>query len=99
MSSTTPVLVTNPKTVQEFMQEQAGLRSVGTKDLTNYLLWFLIAGVIGFIVLYLLKPTLIQKTDATGKPTGEVDWVKALIGAIIAGLIVALLVWAFKSCA
>ncbi len=69
---------------------------IGNKG--NLLLWFLIIAVIAYLILYIWKPTLLQRTDAGGIPTGVADPIKVLIAAIIVALIIVLLIWLFTRC-
>lgn len=61
-------------------------------------LLFLIVSVITFFLLYVLKPTIVRKVGPDGKPTEEVDPLRALIGAVIIGIIVAALIYILRSC-
>ena len=61
--------------------------------------WFIIVAIIVWLLLIALKPTAVQVKDLAGNPTGVVNQSTALWTAIIAGIIVAFLVWLFKRCA
>lgn len=66
-----------------------------------YGLIFLISGVVAFLLFYVFKPTIVQKTrdkplENESKTTGEVDAVKALVGAIIVAFIITALVYIVK---
>ncbi len=61
--------------------------------------WFIIVAIIVWLLLIAFKPTAVQVKDLAGNPTGQVNQGSALGAAIIAGIIVAFLVWLFKRCA
>jgi hypothetical protein len=61
------------------------------------LLWFFIIAVITWFILYMLKPEAIQKRNAAGVATGEVDWGRLLIASIIIALIIVLFIWLIRS--
>jgi hypothetical protein len=57
-----------------------------------YLLWFVIVALVAWFILYLWKPSWVQKT---GVP-GELDGGKVLTWSLIFALIVTLIVWLFQ---
>lgn len=61
-----------------------------------FLVFFLFL-VISFFVMYAYNPSWIQNSNANGQPDGTVNIGKAVIYAIIIGIIAALLFWAFLS--
>jgi Na+/proline symporter len=61
------------------------------------LLVFLFVTIFAFFLLYSLNPTAVQNVDANGQPNGTVSVGKCIFGAIIIGIIVAILFWAFAS--
>lgn len=65
---------------------------------SNILLWFVVVTVLAWILLYFLKPTAVQQTNAQGEPTGVADAGKSFIGALLIGLLVALVIWLVRSC-
>ena len=71
-------------------------QSIVSGNFVNLLLWFLIIAAVVFFILYLLKPDMVQRRDAVGIPTGEVDSSKALIGAIIVAIIIVFVIYIFK---
>lgn len=91
----TPVLAVE-KTV-EFVPAGAYGNYAGS-NAGGYVLWFIVLTIIFWFLLYALRPVSVQYIDeATGKPTGQVDGFKALIGALIIALIIILLIWLFQS--
>jgi len=62
----------------------------------NLLVWFLVASILSYVILYTWNPTYLQKKDATGKATGVSDPIMTIIASIIIGLIVLLIVWFFQ---
>ena len=65
--------------------------------LGNYVLVFLLAAVIVFLILWWLKPALVQKVNSAGQPTGELDMGKVLVGVLLAGVIAILVFWLFRA--
>jgi hypothetical protein len=74
-----------------------GLGSYGSGG-GNILLWFIIVTLLAWLLLYFLRPTLVQKTNAQGQPTGVADAGKSFLGALLIGLLVALVIWLLRSC-
>ena len=66
---------------------------VGNTNFINLILWFIIIGAITYIILYTLKPEIVQTRDATGRPTGQADVSKVLIASIIVALIVVAIIY------
>ena len=66
------------------------------KSWINLLVWFLVAAILAYVVLYSWNPTQLQKTDLTGKPTGVSDPTKTILSSVGIGLIVLLIVWLFQ---
>lgn len=58
---------------------------------------FLVVTIITFFLLYALNPTNVQNTNANGQPDGTPSAGKCVVGAIIWGIIFALIFWAFVS--
>jgi hypothetical protein len=58
---------------------------------------FIIIALIVYFILYLWKPTWLQKTDANG-PTGQIDVGKTIIASVIITLIILLIVWIIRGC-
>ncbi len=63
----------------------------------NLLLWFFIIAVIAWFLLYTIKPDAVQKRNAAGIVTGEVDWGRLLIASIIIALVVILFIWLIRA--
>ena len=63
------------------------------KSWINKLVWFLVAAILAYVVLYSWNPSQLQKTDLTGTPTGVSDPTKTILASVGVGLIVLLIVW------
>ena len=63
------------------------------KSWINLLVWFLVAAILAYVVLYSWNPSQLQKNDLVGKPTGVSDPTKTIIASVGVGLIVLLIVW------
>lgn len=61
-----------------------------------YVIWFLVAAVLTWIILYATKPAFVR-VRIDGALTDQLDTAKVLITSIIVGLIVLILVWLFRS--
>lgn len=61
-----------------------------------YLIWFLVAAVLTWIILYATKPAFVRLV-VDGETVDQLDTAKVLITSIIVGLIVLVLVWLFRS--
>ena len=59
----------------------------------NLLIWFLVAAILAYVVLYSWNPAQLQKNDLVGKPTGVSDPTKTILASVGVGLIIALIVW------
>lgn len=57
------------------------------------ILWAFIA-----LILYLAKPSMIMKIGEDGKPTIEIDNWKLFWISLVIAIIVALIIWALRSC-
>ncbi len=55
------------------------------------LFWFLIIGAIVGVILGFTRPPIVQKQTSTGDPSGEADILKCFWGALILGLIAAVI--------
>lgn len=66
------------------------------KTWINLLVWFLVAAILAYVVLYSWNPAQLQKNDLVGKPTGVSDPMKTVLASVGVGLIVVLIVWFFK---
>jgi hypothetical protein len=60
------------------------------------LVWFLVAAILAYVVLYSWNPQMLQTKDLEGKATGKSDMTKTVISSVVVGLIVVLLVWFFQ---
>ncbi len=60
---------------------------------------FIIVVIIVWLILWALKPAFVQKTDAQGQHTGEVDNGKALLWAIIIAIIICIIIWIISAAA
>lgn len=69
----------------------------GGINIGSLLLWFFIVAVIAWFILYTMKPEAIQKRNAAGVATGEVDWGRLLIASIIIALVVVLFIWLIRA--
>jgi len=67
-----------------------------SKSWINLLVWFLVAAILAYVVLYSWNPTQLQKKDLAGLATGVSDTTKTIIASVVVGLIVALIVWFFQ---
>ena len=67
--------------------------SVSENNWGVYLVWFIVATLIIWIILYLLRPAFLQTRNPDGSYTGQVDTGKALGAAVVFGLLIVLLVW------
>lgn len=67
--------------------------SVSENSWGVYLVWFIVATLIIWIILYLLRPAFLQTRNPDGSYTGQVDTGKALGAAVVFGLLIVLLVW------
>jgi hypothetical protein len=63
------------------------------KSWINLLVWFLVAAILAYVVLYSWNPSQLQKNDLVGKPTGVSDPTKTILASVGVGLIVLLIVW------
>jgi hypothetical protein len=63
------------------------------KSWINLLVWFLVASILSYVVLYSWNPAQLQKNDMMGKPTGVSDPMKTTLASVGVGLIVLLIVW------
>ena len=61
-----------------------------------YIIWFFIAAIIIWFILFALKPEWLQTKDEQGNPTGEIDQGKLLITAIVIAIIIVILIWIFQ---
>lgn len=66
-------------------------------NLLSLILWFIIIAVIAGIILALWNPTVVQKNDLNGEPTGELDACKVIIGALIISLIIVIIIYLIRS--
>jgi hypothetical protein len=66
------------------------------KSWINLLVWFLVASILAYVILYSWNPSQLQKNDLLGKPTGVSDPTKTILASVGAGLIVLLIVWFFQ---
>ena len=57
------------------------------------ILWFIILAVIIWLLLVASRPTWVQRIDANGRPTGEVDNGKAVLWAIVIAFIICIIIW------
>ena len=58
-----------------------------------YVVWFIVAVLIIWIILYLLRPAFLQTRNPDGTYTGNVDNAKAFGAAVVLALIIVLIVW------
>ena len=61
-----------------------------------YVIWFLVAAILTWVVLYATKPSFVRLT-VDGEKVDQLDTAKVLITSIVVGLIVLILVWLFRS--
>lgn len=61
----------------------------------NLLMWFVIGVILGFVALYVLKPSSVKKLDGE-TVLEELDNTKLLIGSLLVGVVVALVGWVLK---
>ena len=66
------------------------------KNFLNLLLWFVVIVIILLIIIGLLRPTALQNRDATGAPTGSVNWSSAILWSIIIAIIILGIYWLVK---
>lgn len=71
---------------------------VDSSTVTSLLLWFVVVSLVAWFLFYAFKPTVVQKVGVDGRPTGEVDIGKSLLGGLLVGLIVTLVIWLLRSC-
>lgn len=64
----------------------------------HLLLCFVIVTLIAWALFYWLKPTIVQKTNVQGQPTGVADAGKSFLAGLLVGLLVTLLYWLLKAC-
>lgn len=62
-------------------------------NVLGLILWFVIIAVIAGIILALWKPTIVQKDNVNGNPTGELDTSKVVVGALIISLIIVIIIY------
>lgn len=62
-----------------------------------FILWFVIIAVIAWLILYAIKPSVVQKVNAQNVHTGEPDPLKVLVGAILIAIIIVIIIWLFRS--
>jgi uncharacterized membrane protein YeaQ/YmgE (transglycosylase-associated protein family) len=67
----------------------------GKKGEFNLLMWFVVGVILGFVALYVLKPSSVKKLDGENV-LEELDNTKLLIGSLLVGLVVALVGWVMK---
>jgi hypothetical protein len=75
--------------------KKVGVEKKG-KSWITLLVWFLVASILAYVVLYSWNPAQLQKNDLAGKPTGVSDPVKTILSSVGVGLIVLLVVWFFQ---
>jgi uncharacterized membrane protein (DUF485 family) len=59
----------------------------------NLVVWFLVVSILSYVILYTWNPTLLQTTDASGKPTGVSNPTTTIISSIVIGLIIAAIIF------
>lgn len=64
---------------------------------SNLLLWFVIISLLAWFLLYAFKPTVVQRVGPAGRPTGEADPGKALLGGLLIGLVIVLILWLLRA--
>lgn len=103
----TPQVVASPVATQKVVLVQSAdgdCDSVRVRKNSGYscgwgavLLVFLFVTILAFFLLYALNPTSVQNVDAAGNPNGTVSVGKCIVGALIFGVIFAIIFWAFAA--
>ena len=62
----------------------------------GFFIVFIIIALITYGILFLLKIDAVQRKDATGLPTGEIDQSKAIIWSIVIALIIVVLIYLLR---
>jgi uncharacterized integral membrane protein len=95
-----PVVVEQPVKVAVIETDTYSVNSGSSSSSSKWwviFIVFLIVTIISFFLLYALNPTSVQNVNAAGNPDGTVNVGKCVAGAIIIGLIFAILFWAFAA--
>jgi flagellar biosynthesis protein FlhB len=61
----------------------------------NLIMWFFIAAIIVYLLVLAFRPAFARQV-VNGQPTDSVDQLKAILTAIIGGIIVVLLIYLFR---
>lgn len=87
-----------PPMSQQLSQAQVQANGYGASyyNWAVYLIWFLVAAVLTWIILYATKPAFVRLV-VDGEVVDQLDTAKVLITSIIVGIIVLILVWLFRS--
>ena len=89
------------RTVADFQQRLTADQDVNYhmgRGASNLLLWFVVLTLIFWALLYFFNPKLVQKNGVDGRPTGQQDVAKSLLGGLLIALFLILLIWLFRSC-
>jgi len=60
-------------------------------------LWFILAAVVVWLILYSLRPTWVQQRGEGGLPNGNVDAMRVLWASLIIALVIVIIVWLLRS--
>lgn len=82
---------------QPFDSDENKMKKKPNGNLLGLILWFIIIAVIAGIILAVWNPTIVQKTDLNGNPTGELDSCRVVIAALIISLILTILIYLIKN--
>jgi hypothetical protein len=65
-------------------------------DWVSILVWFLVVAILAYVLLYTFNPEILQKKDASGKPTGVSDPMWTIAASVAIGLVVAVILYFVK---
>lgn len=87
------VIQTVPTAQQAVVGAPVAAYSISDQNWGLYLVWFIVATLIIWIILYLLRPAFLQTRNPDGSYTGNVDNGKAFGAAVVLALIIVLIIW------
>lgn len=64
-------------------------------NIATILIWLVVIALITWFLLWAFKPDFIQETNATGDPTGQIDYSQLFLWTAVITLVITFLIWIF----
>jgi len=66
-------------------------------SMTAHVSWFVLGALIAFVILYLLKPSVVRQ-KVNGEVTASLDTTRLIVASLVVGLVVAVVAWLLRGC-